>query len=71
MLPCLHRILGTPDEEFDDLLVKIATRALRGETPGEWDTGRGAITERDLKPIIAEPLWEKQLQLWRLLRRRT
>ena len=33
-------------------------------------TGRDSISERDLRPIVAEPLWDKQLQLWRLLRRR-
>ncbi len=26
------------DKEFDELLVEIATRALRGESPEDWDT---------------------------------
>ena len=32
-------------------------------------TDRNAITERQLREIVAEPLWEKQMRLWRLVRR--
>ncbi len=28
-----------------------------------------AITERQLREIVAEPLWDKQMRLWRLIRR--
>ena len=31
--------------------------------------GRDPITERQLREIVAEPLWEKQMRLWRLIRR--
>jgi hypothetical protein len=26
--------------------------------------GRDPITERTLRPIVAEPVWEKQMELW-------
>jgi hypothetical protein len=29
------------------------------------NVGRDAITERLLRPIAAEPIWERQLALWR------
>ena len=32
-------------------------------------TGRNMITERQLREIVAEPLWDKQMRLWRLIRR--
>ena len=32
-------------------------------------TGRNVITERQLREIVAEPLWDKQMRLWRLVRR--
>ena len=32
-------------------------------------TDRNAITERQLREIVREPLWKKQMRLWRLLRR--
>ncbi len=32
-------------------------------------TTRDPITERQLREIVAEPLWEKQMRLWRLIRR--
>ena len=32
-------------------------------------TGRNVITEHQLREIVAEPLWEKQMRLWRLIRR--
>ena len=28
-------------------------------------TGRHAVTERQLRPIVAEPDWKKQLDMWR------
>ena len=33
------------------------------------ETRRDPITERQLREIVAEPLWEKQMRLWRLIRR--
>lgn len=30
---------------------------------------RDPVTERQLREIVAEPLWEKQMRLWRLVRR--
>jgi hypothetical protein len=30
-------------------------------------TGRDAVTERTLRPIVAEPVWERQLAAWRSL----
>ena len=30
--------------------------------------GRDPITERTLRPIVAEPVWERQSQLWVSLR---
>ena len=30
---------------------------------------RDPITERQLREIVTEPLWEKQMRLWRLVRR--
>ncbi len=33
------------------------------------ETRRDPITERQLREIVAEPLWEKQMRLWRLVRR--
>ena len=32
--------------------------------------GRDPITERTLRPIVAEPVWERQMALWEQLRRR-
>ncbi len=32
-------------------------------------TAHDAITERQLREIVREPLWEKQMRLWRLIRR--
>ena len=32
--------------------------------------GRDPITERTLRPIVAEPVWERQLAMWEQLRRR-
>jgi len=29
---------------------------------------RGVISERQLRVIVAEPVWEKQMRLWRLVR---
>ncbi len=34
------------------------------------ETRRDLITERQLREIVAEPLWDKQMRLWRLIRRR-
>jgi len=31
--------------------------------------GRDPITERTLRPIVAEPVWERQVGIWRSLRR--
>ena len=28
--------------------------------------GRDPITERNLRPIVAEPVWEEQLAMWRI-----
>ena len=33
------------------------------------DTRPDPVTERQLREIVAEPLWEKQMRLWRLVRR--
>jgi len=33
------------------------------------DTRRDPITERQLREIVTEPLWDKQMRLWRLVRR--
>ena len=33
------------------------------------ETRRDLITERQLREIVAEPLWDKQMRLWRLVRR--
>ena len=33
------------------------------------ETRRGAVTERQLREIVTEPLREKQMRLWRLVRR--
>ena len=33
------------------------------------DTQRDRITERQLREIVTEPLWDKQMRLWRLIRR--
>jgi hypothetical protein len=33
-------------------------------------TGRDTISERTLRPIVAEPMWERQVSLWRSLRAR-
>jgi hypothetical protein len=30
-------------------------------------TGRDLITERTLRPIVAEPVWERQIATWRQL----
>jgi hypothetical protein len=30
--------------------------------------GRDVITERTLRPIVAEPAWERQVRLWRVPR---
>lgn len=32
--------------------------------------GRDPITERTLRPIVAEPVWERQIVMWEQLRRR-
>ena len=32
--------------------------------------GRDPITERTLRPIVVEPVWERQMALWEQLRRR-
>ena len=32
--------------------------------------GRDTITERRLRPIVAEPVWDRQMALWEQLRRR-
>ena len=32
-------------------------------------TNRNPVTERQLREIVTEPLWEKQMRLWRLVRR--
>jgi len=32
-------------------------------------TARDPVNERQLREIVAEPLWGKQIRLWRLLRR--
>ena len=32
--------------------------------------GRDPITERTLRPIVAEPVWERQMAPWEQLRRR-
>jgi len=34
-------------------------------------TGRDPITERTLRPIVAEPVWERQLAMWNELNGRT
>ena len=34
------------------------------------ETRRDPITERQLREIVTEPLWDKQMRLWRLIRRR-
>jgi len=41
--------------------IQVAVLAL---PPG---TGRDPITERQLRPIAAEPSWEKQIERWRRL----
>jgi hypothetical protein len=28
-------------------------------------TGRDTITERELRPIVAEPVWERQSSMWK------
>ena len=33
------------------------------------DTQPDPVTERQLREIVTEPLWEKQMRLWRLVRR--
>jgi hypothetical protein len=33
------------------------------------ETRRDSITERQLREIVAEPLWAKQMRLWGLIRR--
>jgi hypothetical protein len=33
------------------------------------DTQRDPITERQLREIVTEPLWDKQTRLWRLIRK--
>jgi hypothetical protein len=32
-------------------------------------TTRDPVTERQLREIVTEPLWERQMRLWRLVRR--
>ena len=33
------------------------------------ESRRDAVTERQLREIVTEPLWERQMRLWRLVRR--
>jgi hypothetical protein len=33
--------------------------------------GRNPITERTLRPIVGEPVWERQTQMWQALNGRT
>jgi hypothetical protein len=43
--------------------------AIQAEILSLPDGRRDPITERQLREIVTEPLWEKQMRLWRLVRR--
>jgi hypothetical protein len=64
------RVLGVTRARVSQISgLTLLAPAIQEEILSLPDGRRDPITERQLREIVAEPLWEKQMRLWRLVRR--
>ena len=66
LLALAHRIdRMVRDGEFRDLADAARAMGLTRARVTQITNGRDPISERQLRRIVAEPLWTKQIKMWR------